>query len=123
MSNLLVLLVCIIVVLLIHAGVQQFLIMKQLMENLIIELQNLKRKQNFADMREPVEESPYPQPVDLALSEKLKKLENVRDPAMEQELANFIETLPTQNTTPLSFSDESIFGNPWNNNSRYDSPF
>jgi hypothetical protein len=110
-------------VLLIHAGVQQFLIMKQLMENLIIELQNLKRKQNFSDLMEPAPEISYPQQTDSNLSEKLKNLENVRDPVMEQELANFIETLPTQNTTPLSFSDESVFGNPWNNNSRYDSPF
>lgn len=123
MSNLLVFLVCVIVVLLIHAGVQQFLIMKQLMENLIIELQNLKLKQNFSDIMESAKDISYPQQTDLNLSEKLKNLENVRDPVMEQELANFIETLPTQNTTPLSFSDESVFGNPWNNNSRYDSPF
>ena len=119
MANLQILFLFVIVLIVVHAGITEWLIMKQMINQLLIELKNQKRIQGFVAPRP----DDYINKLDLDLLEKTSKLQNVRDPVMEATLAEFINELPTQNTTPLAFSDETIFGSPWNTSTKFDSPY
>lgn len=121
MANLVILFMWSIFLVILHVGIKEFLIMKQLLKTLIVELRNVKNNSIKQPFLNP---SNYTDNLNEQLLEKTKKLQNPTDKNMELELASFINELPTQNKHPLSFSDETVFGMPWDGNAlQFEKPF
>jgi hypothetical protein len=122
MANLLILLTFGIVLIIVHTAINQFLVMKELIQVLIIEIKDLKsRREGFVSFQQP-RPSEYPSKLETNLLKKTAALEVPVNLEMEAELATYINELPTQHTTPLSFSDESKFGSPWNIAPQFERP-
>ncbi len=111
--NIISLLIVIFLLLIIHSVILEIIQLKKLMRDL---LSQLKTKEKFSVPAD------YSDKLADDLLVRTSKLEIPKNDEMEKELASFINSLPTQNTTPLSFADDSVFGTPWDKSLMYESP-